>query len=168
MYFNEMAFRNILGFFPTYMRPPYSEANNETQKMLLDMGYHNILYNVNSNGKPSTSLDLILVLSTQADQGKDYDNDKPETIQNAKDEINKQFATTNASAGYPANFIEIAHDIHEQTAHNLTRFTLERMKTLGFGTSITVGECLGDPADNWYRSASGAPVGAAVSRTLVS
>ncbi|CAG8951098.1 hypothetical protein HYFRA_00006496 [Hymenoscyphus fraxineus] len=145
MYYNEMAFRNILGFFPTYMRPPYSEVNNETQKMLFDMGYHSILYNINSN---------------------DYDNDKPETIQLSKDEINKQFATTNATAGYPANFIEIAHDIHEQTAHNLTRFTLERMKTLGFGTSITVGECLGDPEENWYRSATGAPVGAPVSREL--
>jgi len=37
MYYNEMAFRNVLGFFPTYMRPPYSECNNETQAMLYDM-----------------------------------------------------------------------------------------------------------------------------------
>ena len=71
------------------------------------------------------------------------------------------------TAGYPANFIEIAHDIHEQTARNLTRWTLNRMRDLGYGTSITVGKCLNDPPENWYRSAGGAPANAAVSRTLV-
>jgi len=84
----------------------------------------------------------------------------------SKNETNKQFATVNVTAGYPANFIQIAHDIHEQTVYNLTRWTLERMKVLGFGTSITVGECLNDPPENWYRAADGAPPDAAVFRTL--
>jgi hypothetical protein len=42
------------------------------------------------------------------------------------------------------------------------------MLALGYGTSITVGECLGDPPANWYRNASGAPPDAAVSESLVS
>jgi len=50
IYYNEMAIRNVLGFIPTYMRPPYSEANNATQKMLYDMGYHITYYNIISNG----------------------------------------------------------------------------------------------------------------------
>ncbi|KAL3421196.1 chitin binding protein [Phlyctema vagabunda] len=145
MYFNEMAFRNILGFFPTYMRPPYSQADNATQQMLSDMGYHVIYYNINSD---------------------DYSNDTPELIQNAKDEVNAQFGTVNVEAGYPANFIEIGHDIHDQTVYNLTSWTLERMLALGFGTSVTVGECLGDPPENWYRAASGALENAPVSKSL--
>jgi peptidoglycan/xylan/chitin deacetylase (PgdA/CDA1 family) len=51
IYYNEMAFRNILGFFPTYLRPPYSECDNDTQAMLYDMGYHIVYYNIDSNGK---------------------------------------------------------------------------------------------------------------------
>jgi hypothetical protein len=42
------------------------------------------------------------------------------------------------------------------------------MLSLGYGTSITVGECLGDPQTNWYRNASGAPANAALSQSLVS
>ena len=43
------------------------------------------------------------------------------------------------------------------------------MLQLGYGTSITVGECLGDPPENWYRVAGGAPADAAVDQsTLVS
>lgn len=69
--------------------------------------------------------------------------------------------------GFPAKFIEIAHDIHEQTVHNLTAWTLERMKALGFGTSVTVGECLGDPKENWYRNASGAQADAPLSQSTL-
>jgi hypothetical protein len=97
----------------------------------------------------------------------DYLNDDPTLIQNSKDAINVQFATVNVTAGYPARFILIDHDIHEQTAYNLTAWTLDRMLALGFGTSVTVGECLGDPPENWYRVASGAPADAAVSQSLV-
>ena len=56
MYYNEMAFRNVLGFFPTYMRPPYSECNNETQAMMYDMGYHVVYYNIDSSGKLNPTL----------------------------------------------------------------------------------------------------------------
>ena len=51
MYYNEMALRNVLGFIPTYMRPPYSEADNATQDMLSNMGYHVTYYNIISDGK---------------------------------------------------------------------------------------------------------------------
>lgn len=99
----------------------------------------------------------------------DYINDSPSLIHNSETEINIQFDTVNVTAGYPANFIVINHDIHEQTAYSLTTWTLDRMLELGFGTSITVGECLGDPPENWYRQASGAPAAAPVNQgSLVS
>lgn len=39
---NEMALRNILGFFPTYMRPPYSscDAPSGCQADMRTLGYH--------------------------------------------------------------------------------------------------------------------------------
>jgi len=52
--------------------------------------------------------------------------------------------------------------------YNLTTYILDRMAVLGLGTSVTVGECLGDPKENWYRNADGAPSGAPVLGNLVS
>ncbi|KAJ5708767.1 hypothetical protein N7488_008568 [Penicillium malachiteum] len=39
---NEMAFRNLFGFFPTYMRPPYGDctSNSGCPKAIGDLGYH--------------------------------------------------------------------------------------------------------------------------------
>lgn len=51
MIFNEMAFRNIFGFFPTYMRPPYSQANHGANDTMADLGYHIIYFNIDSDGK---------------------------------------------------------------------------------------------------------------------
>jgi hypothetical protein len=36
----EMALRNILGFIPTYFRPPYEDCRNACQTVLNRMGYH--------------------------------------------------------------------------------------------------------------------------------
>ena len=36
----EMAIRNILGFFPTYFRPPYDDCQSGCQNVLKRMGYH--------------------------------------------------------------------------------------------------------------------------------
>jgi peptidoglycan/xylan/chitin deacetylase (PgdA/CDA1 family) len=40
MHYLEMALRNILGFIPTYMRPPYSECDDACQALMRKMGYH--------------------------------------------------------------------------------------------------------------------------------
>ena len=40
VHYVEMALRNILGFIPTYMRPPYSECSVECQALMKKMGYH--------------------------------------------------------------------------------------------------------------------------------
>jgi peptidoglycan/xylan/chitin deacetylase (PgdA/CDA1 family) len=37
---NEMAFVDILGFFPTYLRPPYTDWTPDTLSYLSSMGYH--------------------------------------------------------------------------------------------------------------------------------
>lgn len=98
----------------------------------------------------------------------DYLNDSPELIQHSKDLLEELFVSIKPEKGYPSRYIEIAHDIHNQTAYNLTEWTLQRLQSLNL-TSITVGDCLGDPQENWYRSAGGAEPSAAVNQeTLVS
>lgn len=49
------------------------------------------------------------------------------------------------------SFLQIEHDIHSQVVYNLTDYILNSLLTNGY-QSVTVGECLGDPVSNWYRS----------------
>jgi peptidoglycan/xylan/chitin deacetylase (PgdA/CDA1 family) len=39
---NEMAFRNLFGFFPTYMRPPYGDCTSKSNctEDIAKLGYH--------------------------------------------------------------------------------------------------------------------------------
>ena len=43
---NEMAFRNILGFWPTYMRPPYVSCTIDSgcESLMKELGYHIVSY----------------------------------------------------------------------------------------------------------------------------
>lgn len=84
----------------------------------------------------------------------DYLYDDPNEIWKAKkiwDDSMAEFNNTDT------HYINISHDIHYQTAYNLTNYMLDYMKWLNYGTSVTVGECMGDPKENWYRTAGGAP-----------
>lgn len=123
----EMAFRNILGFFPTYMRPPYSSCNAACVATMLDLGYHITYFDVDTD---------------------DYDNDSPLLIQNAKNNFLTKIIPSIASVN---SYLVIGHDIHQQTAQNLTAFMLDTLVAKGY-TAVTVGRCLGDPVANWYRT----------------
>ncbi|KAF6833304.1 polysaccharide deacetylase [Colletotrichum plurivorum] len=130
--YNEMAFRNLFGWIPTYMRPPYLEcsAGSGCQNLLRTLGYHIININVDT---------------------KDYMYDTPELIQTAKDRFSNGVSTNSAANSY----IELSHDVHYQTVFNLTQFMIDTAKARGYRL-VTVGECLNDPKANWYRSAGGA------------
>lgn len=131
---NEMAIRNIVGYFPTYMRPPYSSctAASGCAKTMADLGYHIVYFDVDTD---------------------DYNQLEATQIQNAKDNFRGNITAGGAS---PQNneWLSIAHDIHPQTAYNLTEYMLSTLTTLGY-KAVTVGECLGDPKANWYRSSAG-------------
>ncbi|PVH72657.1 carbohydrate esterase family 4 protein [Cadophora sp. DSE1049] len=130
MVYNEMAFRNILGYFPTYMRPPYSSCNAACEARLKTLGYHITYFDLDTAG---------------------YLNTLPTTIQNSK---NIWDNVINSSNNKTDSFLEIEHDIHYQVVYNLTDYILASMYKKGY-KSVTVGECLGDPVANWYRSGSG-------------
>ncbi|XP_014560489.1 carbohydrate esterase family 4 protein [Bipolaris victoriae FI3] len=133
---NEMALRNIVGKIPTYMRPPYSSCTAESgcEKDMADLGYHVTYFDVDTD---------------------DYEHDDPTLIQYSKDVFKGNVSSGKAAS---AQWLEIGHDIHEQTAMNLTEYMLSTLTQLGY-KAVTVGECLGDPAENWYRKAGGASTG---------
>ncbi|TAQ88303.1 hypothetical protein B7494_g3391 [Chlorociboria aeruginascens] len=129
MVYNEMAFRNILGFFPTYM----SECNDTCGEILATMGYHVTYFSLDTEG---------------------YLDDSPELIQNSKNIWDAAIASADNATD---SILEIEHDIHYQTVYNLTDYILASMYEHGF-RSVTVGECLGDPPEYWYRSGNASAV----------
>jgi peptidoglycan/xylan/chitin deacetylase (PgdA/CDA1 family) len=129
MYKLEMAIRNILGFFPTYMRPPYSSCTAECGciRDLQELGYYITYFD----------------LDTQ-----DYLNDSPAQIQKSTKIFDDALQGKSSEID---NFLVISHDIHNQTANVLTEHMLERIQQMGF-RAVTLGACLGDPEENWYRN----------------
>lgn len=126
---NEMAIRNIIGKYPTYMRPPYSACESEAcQADMKALGY------------VVTSFDL---------DTDDYNQLTREKIQVAKDNFKKGID----SARPNGKRLAIGHDIHELTALNLTAYMLDYVYSSGF-TAVTVGECMNDPVANWYRDSA--------------
>lgn len=128
---NEGAIRNIVGSFPTYMRPPYSScpAKSGCREDLGELGYHIILYDIDTD---------------------DYRNDDPALIQHSKDVFDRALARGSPTT---SSWLVIAHDAHEQTVHNLTEHMLRTMAKLGY-RPVTVGDCLRDPREHWYREDS--------------
>lgn len=48
------------------------------------------------------------------------------------------------------SWLAIAHDIHQYTVQTYTQFMIDQGKAKGY-EFVTVGECLADPPENWYR-----------------
>lgn len=83
----------------------------------------------------------------------DYNNVTPEKIQNSKNIVQ---GLLNGSNSATKSWLSIAHDIHQQTALNLTAFMLNALEAKGY-TAVTLGKCLNDPEQNWYRNMEGGP-----------
>ncbi len=127
MYFNEVAIADLLGYFPTYMRPPYSDSNDRTDRWLGELGYHVTYFNLDTEG---------------------YLHNEPNLIQQSKkiwdDAVEKRDPKT-------TKWLQIEHDTVFQSVANFTEYALKSLFRNGF-RSVTVGECLGDARENWYRS----------------
>jgi peptidoglycan/xylan/chitin deacetylase (PgdA/CDA1 family) len=127
--YNEMAFRNLFGLFPTYMRPPYATCTSASGCLadLTALGYHIVNFNVDT---------------------KDYLYNTADLIQTSKDIFSSTVSNTSAGNAY----IELSHDTQYQTAINFTEYMITTAQSRGYSL-VTVGECLGDAKENWYRSA---------------
>ncbi|KAJ4365971.1 hypothetical protein N0V95_000348 [Ascochyta clinopodiicola] len=147
MWKNEMALRNIVGKIPTYMRPPYSSctAASGCEQDMADLGYHVTYFDVDTD---------------------DYNQDDVNKIQNSKNYF-KGNITANGASAANNEWLSIGHDIHYQTVYNLTDYMLSTLTGLGY-KAVTVGDCLGDPAANWYRTAGGAGSGSGTTQPAAS
>ncbi|EMR72753.1 putative chitin deacetylase protein [Eutypa lata UCREL1] len=130
MIYNEIALNDILGYIPTYMRPPYSICEDACQSMLEELGYHVVYFDLDTEG---------------------YLHSDPGLIQDSKDIWDAAVEGTDPCT---TSYLEIEHDIHYQVVYNLTEYLVESLFRNGY-RSVTVGQCLGDPAENWYRAGSG-------------
>ncbi|GKT61784.1 chitin binding protein [Colletotrichum tofieldiae] len=126
MVYNEIAFQSILGFYPTYMRPPYSICGQDCQAQMLELGYHITYFDLDTQGYLHTDPSQIAFSVGLWDQA--------------------------MQARSPCNgsYLHIEHDIHQQIATTLTNHILDSVVANGWN-AVTVGTCLGDPPENWYR-----------------
>jgi len=124
---NEMAIRNIIGKYPTYMRPPYSSCNEACQTVLKNLGYVVSYFDLDTD-----------------------DYNQLSNIQVAKDNF-KRILDETQGGPQSGDRLAIAHDIHEATALSLTGYMLEYLKSKGY-LGVTMGECMGEPEANWYRT----------------
>ncbi|KAF5025720.1 hypothetical protein F66182_2187 [Fusarium sp. NRRL 66182] len=113
---------NIIGRYSTYMRPPYFSYNNETLRVLAELGYHVIDADIDTN---------------------DWQHNTPETFQTAVNLF--QQGIDNGGS------IALMHDVHQNTVQNVVPAVIDIVLQSG-KRSVTVGECLGDPEANWYRT----------------
>ncbi|KLU82343.1 hypothetical protein MAPG_01416 [Magnaporthiopsis poae ATCC 64411] len=127
---NEAVFADVLGFVPTYFRPPYTSCDEQCYSVLNELGYHVVDYN----------LDTL-----------DWD---------VKSDSKAIFTKAMSSADPKANsYISLSHDVQEFTANGFVKSMIDQARAKGL-QFVTVGECLGDPAANWYRDpVTGEPIG---------
>lgn len=120
---NEGAIADVLGFVPTYLRPPYTSCDAGCMGDLGSFGYHVADYN----------------LDTLDWQG-DYDR-------------SRSIYSSALSGADPktSSFISLEHDIHERTVNELAQYLIDTARQYGYQL-VTMGECLGDPVGNWYRN----------------
>lgn len=128
MVWTEVALNDVLGgMFPTYMRPPYDECSPACEAVMDRLGYHVVYQNVNNE---------------------DWRWNHPDKIQTAKDNWDQFLLGADPKTD---GFITLEHDIFFQTVYNLTDHLFTTLREKGW-RAVTVGECLGDPKENWYRT----------------
>lgn len=122
MHYNDQAFRNVLGFTPTYMRPPKGHCEGTCLDDMKTLQYHTILWDINpEDWQHNTN-------KTWVEASKRFDRD--------------------LTAG---GSIAVCHDVEIITVEKLVPHMILELKKRGL-IEVTVGECLGDPKENWYHS----------------
>jgi peptidoglycan/xylan/chitin deacetylase (PgdA/CDA1 family) len=122
----ESVFASVLGFIPTYFRPPYTSWDDATNGDLRALGYHNVNFDLDTE---------------------DYKNNY---------EKSRGFITSGFSTGeknsVKSSFITLLHDIQEKSVYEFLPWVIDEATKHGYEL-VTVGECLGDPSNYWYRDA---------------
>ena len=122
----EATLARIIGKAPTYFRPPFASCENGCLSDMAAMGYHIINFDVDT---------------------KDYLHNRPDTVGVAQN----IFASALDDGQNSGSFLVLTHDVQETTATALLPFMLDKIREKGL-RAVTVGECMGDPAANWYKT----------------
>lgn len=116
----EQAFDRILGYHPTYMRPPYLFTNEIVLSTMAELGY--------------------CVVTADVDP-EDWDHDSDQGVEISM----ARFARKLGEGGS----IVLCHDVYAHTAQVLVKKMVEMVKIKGL-RAVTVGECLGHDRNGWY------------------
>ncbi|PHH78849.1 hypothetical protein CDD80_6139 [Ophiocordyceps camponoti-rufipedis] len=121
MTLNDIEIKKIIGKTPTYMRPPFFSTNDLAIKVLTDMQYKIINADIDT---------------------KDFEKNTPETNDEAFANYQEAFNKRGS--------ISLMHDVQNTTVNQLLPNVINFLSKTQ-RQSLTVGECLGDPPENWYR-----------------
>lgn len=121
----ENALFNIIGKAPTYLRPPYASCSADCLSDTEQMGYHVVNFDVDP---------------------KDYLHNDPAAIGAAME----NFSGALDEQRFGDSFLVLSHDTLLNTAESLVPYMLMEIEQRGY-KAVTVGECLGDPEENWYK-----------------
>jgi peptidoglycan/xylan/chitin deacetylase (PgdA/CDA1 family) len=126
MYRNDVAFRQVLGFSPVYMRPPFGATNSNVLTALGSWGYKVIWINL-SNSDTAYVTD-------------------PDPLARMRAKFDPLFLNSNPSTD---SFISLQHDTLRSTVELWVPYVIQAVKQKGY-RFVTVAECLGDTT-NLYR-----------------
>ena len=98
----ESALLQILGYYPTYMRPPYFSTNDLVLQTMGELGYHVV----------NAGIDTL-----------DWANDSEGAIQTS---VQRFIDGLNAGGS-----IELSHDVHQWTANVLVQAMIDEIKNRG-------------------------------------
>lgn len=118
---NEKALARLLGFTPTYLRPPFGQCSNECLAELKELGYHVVLWDIDT---------------------KDYMYNTDRGYYTTRDRF---WADFNAGGT-----LALFHDTKIYTADKVIPWVIKFLKSRGI-RGVSVGECMGDDRANWYR-----------------
>ncbi|KAH6627555.1 hypothetical protein F5144DRAFT_276275 [Chaetomium tenue] len=120
----EKALFAVLGKAPTYLRPPYASCSEDCLQQTEQMGLHVVNFDVDP---------------------KDYLHNDPNDIAAAME----NFSRALDERRWGDSFLVLSHDSLQNTAEFLVPHMLMEIQQRGY-RAVTVGECLGDPPENWY------------------
>lgn len=120
----EKALFYVIGKAPTYLRPPYASCSQECLYDTERLGYHVVNFDVDT---------------------KDYLHQTTGDIGAAMD----TFSRALDAQRWGNSFLVLSHDSLQHTAESLVPHMLMEIQQRGL-RAVTVGECLGDPEENWY------------------
>lgn len=112
---SDIIFKAI-GKRPALMRPPEGVTDEVSAKVLKDLGYHNILWDIDTNDWQK--------------KGLAYEQNNVKTV--LDDDV------ANVTMGH----ISLEHDIHKDTVNTLVPWLTKYVKSKGY-TFVTVSECIG-------------------------